>query len=246
MNDRPLVCDGGEVKALGDGRVGGYLVRFGDPSTADCQGDYFCPPGETYYGKAMKAGADVMYHHGVGRIDALATELGNAIIGDADISVKADGLWVEATINDTRVYAKAEKGELGWSSGSVTRMVKREPMKAGAMKVTAWPIIEATLTPRPVDPRNRAVAIKALPDDPPDAGTLVGRTEALVASAEEVVALYRKAADQRQTEGRFLSMAKRDALKALRDSVAALCDASAPRPDPERAERLRRRLNGTG
>lgn len=240
MHDTTLIYPGGDVKALGAGRVGGYLVRFGGPDSADVQGDFFTP--ETYYGKAVKAGTDVIYHHGIGRIDEIAVRLGNKVIGDGEIAVKSDGLWIEASVNEPDVLALADAGKLGWSSGSVERLVKREAVKAGITKVTQWPIIEASLSPRPVDPRNRAVAIKALVDDVPAAGSLVERTEALVADVEEVVALYRKAHDQRQAAGRILSTAKRDAIKALQESVAALYDATAPRPTPEERERLRRAL----
>ena len=38
--DEQLVTIGGELKALGDGKVGGYLVRFGDAETPDAMGDY--------------------------------------------------------------------------------------------------------------------------------------------------------------------------------------------------------------
>ena len=38
-----LVYYGGAVKVLGDGRVGGYLVRFSDDKSPDLEGDFFSP-----------------------------------------------------------------------------------------------------------------------------------------------------------------------------------------------------------
>ena len=52
-----LVMFGAEVKALGDGKVGGYLVRFGG---ADLVGDTFTP--HTEFGGVETL--PVLYHHG--------------------------------------------------------------------------------------------------------------------------------------------------------------------------------------
>ena len=40
MEDK-LIAFGTEIKALGSGKIGGYLVRFSDPSTPDLTGDFF-------------------------------------------------------------------------------------------------------------------------------------------------------------------------------------------------------------
>ena len=36
-----LLAIGGAIKALGDGRVAGYLVRYTNATTPDLTGDYF-------------------------------------------------------------------------------------------------------------------------------------------------------------------------------------------------------------
>ena len=36
-----LMYFGDQVKALGDGKVGGYLVRYGNPKEPDLTGDFF-------------------------------------------------------------------------------------------------------------------------------------------------------------------------------------------------------------
>ena len=58
-DDDELVFFGGEVKALRDGRVGGYLVRFSTQDDPDLTGDYFTP--ETDFGSADKS--DVWFNH---------------------------------------------------------------------------------------------------------------------------------------------------------------------------------------
>jgi hypothetical protein len=235
MHDTTLIYPGGDVKALGAGRVGGYLVRFGGPESADVQGDFFAP--DTYYGKAVKAGTDVIYHHGIGRVDEVAVRLGNKVIGDGTIAVKSDGLWIEATVDEPDVMKLAEAGKLGWSSGSVERLVKREAVKAGVTKVTQWPIIEASLSPRPVDPRNKAFAIKALFDEGPGSGPLVERLDALVSSVGELTEAFGAIAGRHD-----LNAGKRDAIKAAAEGFARLYDATAPRPDPATRDALKRRL----
>lgn len=246
MTDQTLIYSGEAVKALGAGRVGGYLIRFGSPDDHDVQGDFFTR--ETYLGRAIKGGVDVIFDHGMFKRHPLAHKLGNKVIGEGSISEREDGWYVEAALDTSdpavkSAYEAAERGELGWSSGSTDRMVRKTAIKAGINRVDAWPLIEASLTPKPVDPRNRAFAIKSLNEDMdrPVAG-LVDRAEALVADAEALAGLFGKAADQRRDEQRDLSPAKREAIKAIADQFAALYAASVPRVDPEQALRLRRRL----
>ena len=241
MEDVTLVYFGSDAKALGGGKVGGYLVRFGrGPEDADSQGDFF--DSATYFGQAVKAGIDVVYHHGVGRIDPLAIRLGNAIIGEGVIQSRADGLYIEANVTEPEVYAKAEAGQLGWSSGSVDRLVRRESVKAGVTKIRQWPIIEASLSPRPVDPRNRAMAVKALITESPQgegsaSGTLAEQADALASRASDLAGAFRTVADAHP-----LNAAKRAAIKALAERFMQLHDATAPRPDPAQVDRVRRRL----
>ncbi|MGE4196012.1 MAG: hypothetical protein AB7G11_02665 [Phycisphaerales bacterium] len=170
MTDQTLIYLGDDVKALGTNKVGGYLIRFGSVSDHDRQGDYFSPT--TYIGRAVKAGTDILYHHGLGRVDAIAAKLGNRIIGDGSLTLKDEGWWIEATLDDADPEVKAvldlaNAGKLAWSSGSTDRMVKRKDVKAGVREVLSWPIAEASLSPRAVDPRNKAICIKALLDDEP-------------------------------------------------------------------------------
>ena len=246
MTDDTLIYDGSDCKALGSGRVGGYLVRFGTPQTADVQGDFF--HAATDFGRAVKAGTDVVYHHGLSRRgDAYSVKLGNRTVGDGVLSIAPDGLTIEATLDVSdpdikALYGDIEREALGWSSGSTERLVRRTAV-AGKSRIDRWPIIEASLSPRPVDPRNRAYALKSLIEDAAVAvPSLVERAETLVADVAALKGLIDKALDQRRAEGRTLSHDKRAAIKALGDALAALHASTAPRPDSAQRARLRARL----
>lgn len=227
MNDDTLIYFGGECKALGDGKVGGYLVRFGSPETADVQGDYFTAG--TDYGLDVSVKTRTVYQHGIPRRnDPLSQVLKGRRIGVGTLSVVPDGVTIEATLdltNDTikGVYQRAIAGELGWSSGSVERLVERKEVK-GKAEVTAWPIVEASLTPTPVEPRNRAYALKSLIEEG-DA------PESIIKAGAEVVAAIERFP--------HLSQAKRDAIKAWGDALLAKWQATQPKADPERIRQLR-------
>lgn len=168
--DKMFVNYGGEVKALGEGRVGGYLIRFSGPDDPDLSGEYFAP--DTDYGEADRVG--VYYHHG------LDPKVGKRKIGRGDIRRDEVGLWVEAQLAmrdeyEQEIYRLAEAGKLGWSSGTAGHIMDRE-VTGKATKITAWPIADASLTPTPCEPRNGAIPLKSLlpaetePEGEPEAG----------------------------------------------------------------------------
>lgn len=156
---------GGEVKALGEGKVGGYLVRFGG---VDLDGDTFTA--DTYFGKAEGNGQDLTFHHRypiIAQVDGKEiafTELADHIFANPIKTERRDdiGLWAEAVLDmhndyEKMVYELAERGVLGWSSGSAGHMIRFNDNV-----ITSWPIIEGALTPTPAEPRNVAAVIKAL------------------------------------------------------------------------------------
>ena len=59
--DEQLIYFGGAVKALGNGKVGGHLVRFTDENELDLEREFF--DATTDYGKA--ATSAVYYNHGL-------------------------------------------------------------------------------------------------------------------------------------------------------------------------------------
>jgi len=237
MNDNTRFYWFDSVKAMGSGKVGGYVIRFGTPETADVQGDYFAADGD--YGLDVSTKARIVYHHG------LTKTHGAKRLGVADLSVKADGIWGEGTIDDGAIYARAEAGELGWSSGSVDRLTSRRSVK-GKSEINAWPLIEVSLTPTPVDPRNRAITIKSLIEDIEGGAvavpSLVDRSDRLVADCQELACLYERAVKSRASEGRTLSPVKRAAIKALADALAELANVPSGKPDPDLLRKLRLRM----
>jgi hypothetical protein len=134
-----------------EGRVGGYLVIWGDPAQRDLQGEYFTP--ETDLGLEWYPRRPVLYHHG------LDGHLKAAVIGVID-ALKADeiGLWAEAQLDLRSRYVRAvhnliKRGVLGWSSGSLPHLVE----VAGDGRIVRWPIVEGSLTPAPAEPRRTDV-----------------------------------------------------------------------------------------
>jgi hypothetical protein len=164
-----LVYDGGAVKALGNGRVGGYLITFGDATTPDisAERDYFTT--KTDYGGEDGAPPEVsvvLYQHG--QDDALKTRK----IGRGTLKADEVGVWIEAQLNmrdeyEKAVYGLAEKKKLGWSSGTAPHLVERKAIvrdgKTVAHEVLSWPLgLDASLTPNPAEPRNHATSLKSL------------------------------------------------------------------------------------
>lgn len=157
---------GDTVKALGDGKVGGYLVRYGDPKTLDLEDDFF--DAETDYGVEDQSRVPVYYQHG------MDGKLKNRRIGRGIVKYDDVGLWLEAQLElrdeyERMIYQLAENGKLGWSSGAAGHLVEREPI-GKASRIKAWPIAEASLTPTPAEPRNSVTPLKSfvgasLPDE---------------------------------------------------------------------------------
>ena len=149
-----------EVKILSQtdttATVGGYGVVFGG---RDLEGETFTP--QTDYALDLVPVKPVYYDH---------TQNGtmkNARLGSV-VTTEADeiGLWVEAELDKASEYTAAvlklvERGVIGWSSGSVNHLARRD---GGVIK--AWPIVEFSLTPTPAEPRTLGVErIKSLYPD---------------------------------------------------------------------------------
>jgi HK97 family phage major capsid protein len=151
-----LIYFGGEVKSLGGGKIGGYLVRFTGPDDTDLEGDYFTS--DTVFGKA--ADLDLYWNHG------LDIKIGRESIGEGSLKKDEWGLWMEGVLDERKEYEKyIEKligeGKVGFSSGAVGHLVERE-RTGKSFWIKRWPIGEASLTHTPAEPRNSAVPIKSL------------------------------------------------------------------------------------
>ena len=164
-----LIFQGGAVKALGEGRVGGYLIRFDDDGKArDLEGEYFTS--KTYFGPDDGNGRDTFFHHThpIGaEIDGKYvefTELAERHFAPMKTERRDIGIWAETVLDmadeyERAVYGLAEKNKLGWSSGAAGHTV-RYGNRPGEIK--QWVIAEGSLTPTPAEPRNRAVSLKSL------------------------------------------------------------------------------------
>lgn len=147
-----------EVKIVSDSneslKVAGYLVVYGG---RDIVGDSFGPDTDFWLDKVGQ-NPMVLYQHGQDPV------LKRAVVGRVTTTRQDDiGLWVEAQISASKQYSDAirqlvKEGLLGWSSGSVPHLVQRvKGTQPGTMKITSWPIVEASLTPTPAEPRTIGV-----------------------------------------------------------------------------------------
>ena len=154
--DKALVYFGGSVKALGDGKIGGYLVRFSDENTPDLTGEYFTK--DTDYGDSTEGA--VYYQHG------LDPKMGKRKLAKSSHRTDEFGIWAETQLQmrdeyEKFIYSMAEQGKMAWSSGTASHLVEKE-MTGKAYKITKWPLgLDDTLTPTPAEPRNSAIPLKS-------------------------------------------------------------------------------------
>jgi hypothetical protein len=156
-----LVRDGGSIKALGDGKVGGYLVLFTDETSPDLAGDFFTKSTDFDFDDDATIRSQVYYHHGQD------STLKARKFGKATLKMDEVGVWAEGQLQlrdeyEKAVYEMAEAGKLGWSSGTAEHLVERE-QKGAATWIKRWPLgLDASLTPTPCEPRTKAVPLKSL------------------------------------------------------------------------------------
>ncbi len=167
--DDTLVALGGEIKALGNGRIGGYLIRYGDPQHTDLTGvDFFSK--DTDYGPLRTS--LVFFHHGKdGRLQRRILDA-NATLKDDDV-----GKWIEAQLAlrdayEQFIYKRVQEGKMGWSSGTASHLAERVPV-GKAMWIKTWILgLDASITPTPCESLNMAVPLKSFPlqESMPDLG----------------------------------------------------------------------------
>lgn len=142
---------GQPVKAIGEDRVGGYLVVFGSAEERDLQGEYFTR--DTEYHLDWYEKRPMFFHH------ALDETVKGVKIGDID-TLKFDdvGLWAEGILDMRNAYIQkikelVQRGVIGWSSGALPQRAIVDTN--GHIK--EWGIIEGSLTPTPAEPRRTDV-----------------------------------------------------------------------------------------
>lgn len=153
-----LIAFGGELKATGNGKIEGYLVRFGSEKDTDLEGDFFTK--DTDFGVSAKL--PLYYNHGFDK------EIKTRRIGSGEYKADKVGLWFEAQMELSDAYLKKLYNDgivkslipsVGYSSGAVSHLVEREPVGT-AWEVKAWPLGEASITPTPAEYRNRILPVK--------------------------------------------------------------------------------------
>ena len=154
-----LINFGGEVKAVGDSGVEGYIVRFSTQADPDLTRDFFTR--ETDFDMEFPGKSSVYYDHGMN------AHLKRRKIGKATLATDETGVFVKAELEkrdqyEAKVLEMAKAGKLGWSSGTANHLVEREPV-GEAKRIVSWPLgLDASLTPTPAEPRNLAVvSVKA-------------------------------------------------------------------------------------
>ncbi len=149
---------GGAIKSLdSEGRIGGYLVYFGNEDMPDVQGEYFTA--ETEFNLDWYDKRPMLFHHGN---DPAVKGMSVGPI----LSIKPDdkGLWAEGILDLRKEYVDeidklVKAGALDWSVGTAPQLVEVEN---GFIK--KWPVMEGSLTPTPAMPffKTRIHSVKGL------------------------------------------------------------------------------------
>ena len=165
MTDDNLIYYGGAVKALGDGKVGGYLVRYSGPEDPDLVADFFDNLSDLGAASIKGAQIPVYYQHGYDEVlKSKRLAFGESIPDDV-------GIWLQTQLDlrdeyEKGLYAMAEAGKLAYSSQAAGTLVVRTPV-GKSNHVDVWPIAEASLTPTPAEWRNVVLPVKSLYDNLP-------------------------------------------------------------------------------
>ncbi len=226
--DDTLITYGDALKATGDGRIAGYLVRYSDPGTPDIDGEFFTKG--TDFSLGFPASVGLYYNHG------LDPKVGRQRIGTAEVKSDDAGLWMEAQLDVSNryqalVYELAKQGRLGSSSGAAAHLVQKR-LAGKSTELLAWPLAEASVTVKPADPRNMIAALKSLETLPSLEElaaelktanlTLSQHSEAVVSAVEGYADRLEARLEARIKTGRVLSAANLGELEEVRGSLTSL------------------------
>lgn len=181
----PVVVYGGALKALGDGRWGGYLVRYGTPDQSDVVGDYFTKSTDFDWPDEIDVVSGTSYYnHGLDPV-LKNRKLGSAILKKDEFGVWAEGQMQLRDRYERYIYSEIEAGRMGLSSGTLPNLMAKKSVGNGKHEITAWPIgKDVSITPTPAEPRNSVLAIKSFIESLP-----VQNLEAIEATYSEAAAV---------------------------------------------------------
>ena len=249
--DDILINFGSEVKAVGNGRVEGYLVRYGTPDDHDLVRDYFTK--STDFLIEDGARSPIYYGHG------LDGKIGKRVLGYGTMKSDDVGVWFTGQMAlrddyERAVYGMVEAKKIGFSSGTASHLVEREETTATdgkkSFKITRWPLgLDASLTPTPCEPRGTSVtgmktwqadraeqdaldiseAVKSLHPSL----TLSDEIDAALVAVENVASRARSANDLRIKSGRVLSSVTRAKLQSMHSALSDLLTATEIAPAAE-------------
>ena len=155
--------------------VAGWGVTFGG---RDLDGETFTP--QTEFMLDLVPVKPVLYDHAQRKVKHFLGKVTTAELLD-------EGIWVEAELDRHQAYMDQvlkliQQGVLGWSSGSVGHMTRRE-----GNVIKTWPVIEWSLTPTPAEPRTLGVeVIKSLIERDPSFGALLPDDEVKALSESDL------------------------------------------------------------
>lgn len=139
-----------KIKSIGNDRVGGYAILWGDETKRDLHGNWFTKHTAEIDSILKQMGAiPYLYQHG-------ADNSVKSIVMGQVVSLEPDdiGVWFEAQIREHEAYKKyvqpmMDKEALYPSSGVLPAAMRYK--KSG--EITRWPIVEVTATNKPAEYR---------------------------------------------------------------------------------------------
>jgi hypothetical protein len=161
-----IINHGSSIKSLDDGKIGGYLVLFSDEKSPDLAGDFFTK--DTDFGITDGQKSILWFNHRKPIKSADGKEIVvRERIGEGEMKVDDKGVFIEAILYNRAEYEKG-LAAMGWSSGTAAHLVDREK-KGNANFIKSWPLgLDASLTPRPCEPRTSVQSLKSYLDESDD------------------------------------------------------------------------------
>ncbi len=154
---------GDAVKLLDDGTIIAQAVRFGSPDEADLSDyrDYFTKSTDFWLGAWDRR--PMLYHHAMDAGTRDAPIIGTWIKAWADDA----GVWLQGQLDAAHKYHAAIKelarrGLLRVSTDSAPHLVRRQAAQNGTHEVKTWPLLAASLTPSPAEPRLLPAELKTI------------------------------------------------------------------------------------